>query len=62
VIGKREYIRMLARKRAAIPLYTAIAKKCAVTAYPVPPFKDIHKYIIKSDDFLKRTTLGCRNK
>lgn len=43
--------------------YTAIAKRCAVTAYPVPPFKDIHEYIIESDDFLKkRTTLERRNK
>lgn len=45
--------------------YTAIAKKCAVTAYPVPPFKDIHEkyeYIIESDDFLKCTTLERRNK
>lgn len=38
---EKESVRMFARKRAASN-YTAIAKKCAVIAYPVPPFKNIH--------------------
>lgn len=61
IIGK-EYIYVCSCGNEQRFHYTAIAKKCAVTAYPVPPFKDIHEYIIESDDFFKRTTLERRNK